>query len=238
MNEGDEDATTRPEPATAPTPEDNSAGRLLTLADGVFAIAMTLLALDLKVPTFTVSHPTNANLTHALENNAGSYFAFALSFYVVGSYWGRHRRLMRSVRTTHPALIRDTLVLLLIVAAMPFPTSLLGMHGNLPIAVAVYGATNALATITLMFLSRDVRRLGVRPDSADESDHHLGGWINLAVFVLCIPGAYVLGSHGPYILILLALPGRVAVVRRFIKHSGVRRLVHRFHRDGSSERVG
>ena len=234
MNEGDEDATTGPESATSTTPEDNSAGRLLTLADGVFAIAMTLLALDLKVPDLA-AHASNATLTRDLAKNSGSYFAFALSFYVVGSYWGRHRRLMRSVQTTHPALIRDTLLLLLIVAAMPFPTSLLGMHGNLPIAVAVYGATNALASITLMFLSRDVRRLGVRPDSADDSDHHLGGWINLAVFVLCIPGAYVLGSHGPYILVLLAVPGRVAVIRRFIKHSGFRRLIHRFHRDAPSD---
>lgn len=55
---------------------------------------------------------------------------------------------MRSVRTTHPALIRDTLVLLLIVATMPFLASLLGQHGNLPISLAVYGAANALATIT------------------------------------------------------------------------------------------
>ena len=237
MNEGDEDAIGGTETGSSTKPEDNSAGRLLTLADGVFAIAMTLLALDLKVPDLA-AHASNATLTHDLVRNSGSYFAFALSFYVVGNYWGRHRRLMRSVQTTHPALIRDTLLLLLIVAAMPFPTSLLGMHGNLPIAVAVYGAANALASITLMFLSRDVRRLGVRPDSADDSDHHLGGWINLAVFVLCIPGAYVLGSHGPYILVLLALPGRVAVIRRLIKQAGLRRLIHRFDRNSPSDRAG
>ena len=229
MDEDDE--TTGGPGSTASTePEDNSAGRLLTLADGVFAIAMTLLALDLKVPDSLSDHPTNGELTRALEHHSGPYIAFALSFYVVGNYWGRHRRLMRSVQTTHPALIRDTLVLLLIVAAMPFPTSLLGTNGNLPIALAVYGATNALASITLMFLSRDVRRLGVRPESAEDYDHSLGSWMNLGVFLLCIPGGYVLGSHGPWILVVLALPGRVAVVRRLINHAGIQGLAHRFHR--------
>ena len=100
------------------------------------------------MPSDLPAHPTDANLRHALAHNSGSYLAFLLSFYVVAVYWGRHRRLMRSVRTTHPALIRDTLVLLLIVATMPFLASLLGQHGNLPISLAVYGAANALATIT------------------------------------------------------------------------------------------
>ena len=226
MNEGDEDAVDGSGSTTVTEPDDNSAGRLLTLADGVFAIAMTLLALDLKVPGLH-THPTDANLGHALWHQGGSYFAFVLSFYIVANYWGRHRRLMRAVRTTHPDLIRDTLVLLLIVAVMPFPASLLGEHGNLPIALAVYGVTNALASITLMVLSRDVRRLGVRPESAEDYDHNVGSWINLVVFLLCVPAGFLLGSHGPYVLVLLALPGRVAGVRRMFAHSVLSRLAHR-----------
>ncbi len=138
-------------------PADNSLGRLLTLSDGIFAISMTLLALDLQVPDLG-SHPTDASLRHHLAANNASYLSFLLTFYVVAGYWRQHRRLLRSVVTTHPALIRDTLALLLFVAAMPFPASLLGRYGSEPISLAIYGAVNALATLSLIVTSADVRQ--------------------------------------------------------------------------------
>lgn len=196
--------------------EDNSLGRLLALSDGVFAIAMTLLALDLKVPDLG-GNPTDAVLRHALSANAGTYGAFLLTFYVIAGYWTRHRRLMRSVVTTHPTLIRDTLVLLLLVAAMPFPASLLGRYGSEGTALALYGAANALATLTLIVLSSDVRRLQLSdgPLSArDDYAHRWSSWLNLIVFLLCLPAGYVLGHHGPYVLLLLAIPAPLVWTRR------------------------
>jgi uncharacterized membrane protein len=220
MSDEDEQPVHRPaatgaEAATA----DNSLGRLLTLCDGIFAIAMTLLALDLKVPDLGDS-PGDKALRHALAANADSYWAYLLTFYVIASYWMRHRRLLRSVVTTHPALIRDTLMLLVTIAAMPFPASLLGRYGGEPIALALYGAVNALATLSLMLSSYDVRRLqlSVGPLSAeDDYIRHWWNWLHLVVFLLCIPAGYVLGSHGPWVLVLLALPNRwefVSKVRR------------------------
>jgi uncharacterized membrane protein len=102
--------------------EDNSLGRLLALSDGVFAIAMTLLALDLRVPDLG-SDPSDAMLRHALRDDIPSYLSYVISFYVVAGYWVGHRRLMRSVVTPHPVLARHTLALLLLVAALPFPSS-------------------------------------------------------------------------------------------------------------------
>jgi uncharacterized membrane protein len=99
--------------------KDNSLGRLLTLSDGVFAIAMTLLALDLRVPD--LHDATNASLQHALRHQVPNYLSFLISFCVVASYWRRHRRLMRSVEIIDSALIDQTVLLLLLVAAMPFP---------------------------------------------------------------------------------------------------------------------
>ena len=138
--------------------EDNSLGRLLALSDGVFAIAMTLLALDLTVPDDLTAHPTSQQLIHALALHTDSYWSFLLSFYVIAIYWGGHRRLMRSVTVFNPNLVRDTAFLLLIVAAMPFPTSVLGKYGGTAFALALYGAINALATLALILLTYDVRR--------------------------------------------------------------------------------
>ena len=158
MSQEDEQPTGRHSDADQPRlPADNSIGRLLTLSDGIFAISMTLLALNLQVPDLG-AHPSDASLRHALAAKSDSYWSFLLTFYVVAGYWRQHRRLMRSVVQTHPALIRDTLALLLLVAAMPFPASLLGRYGSEPIALATYGAVNALATLSLIVMSADVRR--------------------------------------------------------------------------------
>jgi len=198
---------------------DNSLGRLLTLSDGIFAISMTLLALNLQVPNLG-THPSDASLRHALATNADSYWSFLLTFYVIAAYWRRHRLLMRSVVTTHPALIRDTLALLLVVAAMPFPASLLGRYGGEPIALALYGAANALATVILMVMSADVRRLDLsdrKLSATDDYARRQWGWLSLVVFLLCIPAGYVLGGKGPYVLLLLAIPDVIGWIRRLAR---------------------
>jgi uncharacterized membrane protein len=220
VSEEDEQPAGRRSDASQPDrPADNSLGRLLTLSDGIFAISMTLLALDLQVPNIG-SHPSDESLRHALAANADSYWSFLLTFYVVAGYWRQHRRLMRSVVTTHPALIRDTLALLLLVAAMPFPASLLGRYGSEPIALAVYGGVNALATLSLIVASADVRRLGLADRDLSATDDYARsqwGWLNFVVFMLCIPAGYVLGGKGPYVLVLLAVPEALTLMRRITR---------------------
>jgi uncharacterized membrane protein len=204
-------------PASA---SDNSLGRLLTLSDGIFAIAMTLLALDLKVPDVG-AHPSDASLRHALAANADSYWSFLLTFWVIAGYWLRHRRLMRSVVRSHDTLIRDTVILLLLVAAMPFPASLLGRYGSEPISLAIYGGVNALATLCLTVMSADVRRLGLadsRLSATDDYAHLWTRWYTLAVFVVCIPGGYVLHRRGPYLLLLLLVPDVLSRIRWVAQH--------------------
>jgi uncharacterized membrane protein len=195
--------------------DDNSLGRLLTLSDGVFAIAMTLLALDLQVPDLK-GHVTSQQLIHALAQHTDSYWSFLLSFYVIAIYWGGHRRLMRSVRVFNNDLVRDTIFLLLIVAALPFPTSVLGRYGGTAFALALYGAFNALATLALLLLTYDVRRCDPAAHHAETPADQLAawtGWANLAVFLLCIPAGYLFGGNGPYVLLLLILTNRLPLMR-------------------------
>ena len=178
MAEDDDDGSNR-QPAAlglAPQAGDNSLGRLLTLSDGVFAIAMTLLALDLKVPPHLTGHVTSEQLMHALAQGADTYWSFLLSFYVIAIYWGGHRRLMRSVGVFNQTLVRDTVFLLLIVAALPFPTSVLGTFGGNPFALALYGAFNALATLALILLTHDVRRCDPVARHAETPGDRLAAW--------------------------------------------------------------
>jgi uncharacterized membrane protein len=203
--------------------EDNSLGRLLTLSDGVFAIAMTLLALDLQVPALK-GHVTSQELVHALAQHTDSYWSFLLSFYIISVYWGGHRRLMRSVGVFNHTLVRDTVFLLLIVAALPFPTSVLGQYGGTGFAVALYGAFNALATLALILLRHDVRRCDPAARHAETPADQLAartGWANLAVYLLCIPAGYLLGSNAPYVFLLLILTNQIPVLRRLAHRYGI-----------------
>ena len=198
--EGDE----RDEPAS-----DNSLGRLLALSDGVFAIAMTLLALDLRLPDLG-AHPSDAQLRHALGDDWRGYLAFVISFYVVANYWGVHRRAMRAVTTIDRRLISHTLPLLLLVAALPFPASVLATHGDLPTGLAFYSAFNVVANLALGRLLSDVRS----PSTAADIEQRERVWANILVLLLCIPGAFVLKSNGPWLLLLLIVSGRVPGMRR------------------------
>ena len=205
--------------------EDNSLGRLLTLSDGVFAIAMTLLALDLKPPSIS-GHVTNQELMHALAQNGDAYGSFLLSFYIISIYWGGHRRLLRSVTVFHPHLVRDTVFLLLLVAAMPFPASLLGQYGSTPFALALYGAFNALATLALLLLGYDVGRCDPAARAGfTAADRTARGtsWLNLGVYLLCIPAGYVLGGNGPYVFLLLILTNLLPQLKRLARRYRNRR---------------
>lgn len=189
----------------------DSPGRLLALSDGVFAIAMTLLALDLHVPDIG-RNPTDGALQHALREQVPNYLAFLISFYVVAAYWTRHRRLMRSVQTTDARLIRLTLLLLLCVAALPFPSGLLGKYASHPISLVFYGGLNAVAVSALLLLHHTVRthHLAVADDEYSATFRHevaelLG---TLVVFLLLIPAGFLWHDNGPWVLVLILLVQR------------------------------
>jgi uncharacterized membrane protein len=189
---------------------DNSLGRLLALSDGIFAIAMTLLALELRLPDIG-THASDSQLRHALGDQWRGYLAFVISFYVAANYWGVHRRAMRAVTTIDSRLVTHTLPVLLLVAALPFPASVLATHGDLSSALAFYSAFNVVASLALLRLLTDVRRHPLDAAGIEERERL---WADIIVLLLCIPGAFVLQGDGPWLLLLLMVSGRVPRIRR------------------------
>ena len=80
--------------------------RIYAFTDGVFAIAITLLVLQIEVPSGLTS---NSQFLDALNDLVPDFFAFAISFLVIGSYWIRHHRLMRMVREYDQTLMAVTM---------------------------------------------------------------------------------------------------------------------------------
>ncbi len=117
-------------------------GRLEAFSDGVFAIAITLLVLDLIVPGMDEAH--EIGLGAALAAEWPSYFAYLVSFLVVGVIWINHHTMFTLVRGVDRRVLFVNLLLLLMISVIPFPTRLLAeylLDPDASVAAAVYSAT-------------------------------------------------------------------------------------------------
>jgi uncharacterized membrane protein len=101
-----------------------SPGRLHGLTDGVFAIAVTLLVLDLPRPV------SAENLASALWHQWPAYVAYVVSFATVGILWIEHVGMLSAVRSVNRRFLELTLMFLLFVTVVPWPTSLAAEHVN------------------------------------------------------------------------------------------------------------
>jgi uncharacterized membrane protein len=128
--------------------ERTSTGRLEAFSDGVFAIAITLLVLDLKVPPRLDSEQA---LAGALLDQWPGYVAFVASFAVIGIMWLNHHRMFQLIqRATHGVLLLNGLLLFMI-SAVPFPTALVSEylgHDGARVAAVVYCGWLVLTSMT------------------------------------------------------------------------------------------
>ena len=124
-------------------------GRVEAFSDGVFAIAITLLIIEIAVP-----HVEGDGLAAALRRLWPSYFAYALSFVTIGIMWMNHHAMFRDIERHDHALLLLNLGLLLCIAFIPFPTAVLAEYmrddDNALAATLAYGGT---FTLTALFFN-------------------------------------------------------------------------------------
>jgi len=125
--------------------------RLVLFSDAVFAIAITLLVLELKVPD-RESIRSAGGLAAALFGELPKFAAFFISFAVIGFYWIAHHRMFRHIRRCNGTLLALNLLLLLFVAFLPFPVALFGSFRREPTAIAFYAISMALTGLSLNLL--------------------------------------------------------------------------------------
>jgi uncharacterized membrane protein len=149
-----------------------SSRRVEAFSDGVFAIAITLLVLDLTVPPRDGTPA--GGLAVALAHQWPAYFAYFVSFLIIGIIWVNHHTVFNKVRLVDRPVLFANLALLLIVSAIPFPTKLLAEYltagADSHVAAAIYSATMlamGLAYSTLwLTITRDTRLLHEHVDPA------------------------------------------------------------------------
>ena len=135
--------------------EANPNSRLEAFCDGVFAIALTLLIIDIKIPS-TVEINSTTEFWLALKHITPSILAFVLSFIIILVTWVNHHNSLKLVNKSSSSFIYANGFLLLTVVFIPFPTSLVGEHiltNHAAPAVLLYNAIIAIQGIAWVLLS-------------------------------------------------------------------------------------
>ncbi len=114
----------------APGEGGSSVARIEAFSDGVFAIAMTLLVLEIRPPMRDAV--ASAGLWHALGQQWPSYAAFLLSFAIIGIMWANHRNIFRYIARANHTFVMLNAALLLCTVFLPFPTALLAAYLGAP----------------------------------------------------------------------------------------------------------
>jgi uncharacterized membrane protein len=164
--------------------------RIVFFSDAVMAIAITLLAIEIKVPV-VAAEVARSELPKLLSQMAPAIMSFVISFAVVGIYWMSHHRYFGLVKQYDNRLILLNLLFLLFIASMPFAASLLGQYAYLSLSVVVYSADVLALGLSLgavWWYASHNRRL------VDENlDRHLIRRMNIralaapAIFLISIP---------------------------------------------------
>lgn len=151
--------TPAPQPAQDPPPDERrlfafTLERIVFFSDAVFAIAMTLLAIELRLPELPAGQ-TDDSFLRALATIGPSFFAFCISFLAIAAFWVGHYRTFRYVVDADGRLIAINLAFLFSIAILPFPTSIIARDGNLTSAEIVYASfvvvTGALSTLLWLY---------------------------------------------------------------------------------------
>ena len=127
--------------------------RLVFFSDAVFAIAITLLVIDLKLPP-EANFRSEREAWQALGATLPRLLGFVISFLVIGAYWVGHHRMFRYIVRYNDSLLWRNLLLLMWIAFLPFPTSVFSEYGRGQMPLVLYAASLGLAGLSSLWVWR------------------------------------------------------------------------------------
>lgn len=134
--------------APAPSLPTLSTARIETLADGVFAIVMTLLVFDIRVPI--QEQVSQTGLLNALVTLMPNMISYVISFVILGVFWVGHHNQFFYIRRSDRTLLWINIIYMMFVALVPFSAGLLSRYGSDPLSIVVYNL-NLIGTGTILF---------------------------------------------------------------------------------------
>jgi uncharacterized membrane protein len=161
-----------------------SKARLEAFSDGVFAVIITIMVLDMKVPSGTD--------LHALKSVLPVFLCYVLSYLYVGIYWNNHHHLLHASERVTGGILWANLVLLFCLSLAPFTTAWMGENRYAPLPVAVYGMMLLLAGIAYFILTQSlIAHHGKDSVLAVSIGHDWKGAVSVVVYIVAIPLSFV-----------------------------------------------
>jgi len=193
--------------------EDKETGRLEAFSDGVFAVAITLLVLNIKILPDDVLNNGNFWGKSGLGGQLPALIAFVTSFFTIGIMWINHHRLFTHIKSTDTGLMLFNLLLLLVIVFIPYPTALVAqqyaLNPDRHDAALLYSGTNVIMAICFNLLWRYAsyhnRLLGKDADTRAVvaiSRQYLGGPL---LYLIAFGLAFISVAASIIFLLLLAL---------------------------------
>jgi TMEM175 potassium channel family protein len=201
----DGDENHRELPTVAPGPHFRPRGisgtdlsRIISLSDGVFAFALTLLALSLTVPVFNTTndstHQVSGHLARLLQLDYNAFFGYGFAFVMIAIWWVVHHRTFQYIARYDSTLVWLNMGILLQIAVMPFVLSVFNDYGQTQTAVGLFAGLQVTLGITTTLLWDYARRAkllhpNIPPEIAEFFTRR--GWYTAGVFALSIGLTFV-----------------------------------------------
>lgn len=190
---------------------DKQLDRIVFFSDAIFAIAITLLVLEIRVPELEPARAAE-ELGPALVALAPRYFSYLISFMAIGVYWVAHHRLFQYIVRYDRRLIWINLLLMLCIAFLPFPTAVMGTYPSVPVAIVFYavsvGVTGLVRTLLWWYAASGYRLLDPRTDPGLVQLETQRGFVTPLVFfasILIVPFSITVATLSWTLTLVLTL---------------------------------
>jgi uncharacterized membrane protein len=175
-------------------------GRIVAFSDGVFSIAITLLVLNLGIDKGL----SEGQIDEALWNLREDFFAYAISFAVIGRFWVVHHRFFAEMEAFDGRLIGLNLLYLGFVVLIPFSSEVLGEYGGMTPAVVLYSANLAIVVLIGLLMGADARRRGLtKIEDRTHRESQIRSAYIAGIFGLSVPLAFLAPGIAPYLWLVL-----------------------------------
>jgi uncharacterized membrane protein len=174
--------------------------RLTLFSDAIFAFAMTLLAVNIKVPEIA-QDLVGSQLNVELANLAPKFIGYGLSFFISASYWIFYHRIFVNIKRYDRVLVWLNIAFLFFVVLIPFPSDLIGRFISQEVSLIVYStmmaATGFAASLIWLYASNHHRLIDENLSNIAIRRMSIRTIIAPIVFLVSIPASFVLGVFTP-----------------------------------------
>jgi uncharacterized membrane protein len=147
-------------------------GRIEAFSDGIFAVAATLLVLDLRIDHL-VDAQSVGELKSSLISQLPKFFSWLISFIIVCKFWLNHHHILALAKHATYGMVWLNSIFLMFQSLVPFPTALMGEYPQNPLAVSLFGWVLAFNTLLFMMLHAYILRNLLKPELTGTQDPHI-----------------------------------------------------------------